>query len=303
MSLSNLKIAVTASRRAGELAQVIKSLGGRPYIAPTTGIRREENILLEVSRFIELAKENGPDFVVFMTGPSVYSLIDLSSELGKRELLLNMLRNTMLIARSPKTQMSLFNFGLRPILIPNLDYTSTGVLKLFESMGVTAKKIAIIWHGASSRQLVDGLERLKNSIIEVFVYRYSEINDLKETKILERMGFKSFLSDEAQIANLVEDIRLGNIDAITFTSPPSVRGLLNFATRHKLWEDLQNSLNSITIVVAVGPSTARELDKNGVVVDVVPEVFKMKPMIDALALYIQSNPVNKKVKRMFDKTN
>ena len=125
MSLSNLKIAITASRRAGELAQVIKSLGGRPYIAPTTGIRREENILLEVSRFIELAKENGPDFVVFMTGPSVYSLIDLSSELGKRELLLNMLRNTMLIARSPKTQMSLFNFGLRPILIPNLDYTST----------------------------------------------------------------------------------------------------------------------------------------------------------------------------------
>ena len=303
MSLSNLKIAVTASRRAGELAQVIKSLGGRPYIAPTTGIRREENILLEVSRFIELAKENRPDFVVFMTGPSVYSLIDLSSELGKKELLINVLRNTMLVARSPKTQMSLFNFGLRPILIPNLDYTSNGVLKLFESMGVTAKKIAIIWHGASSRHLVDGLERLKNSIIEVFVYRYSEINDLKDTKILERMGFKSFLSDEAQIANLVEDIRLGNIDAITFTSPPSVRGLLNFAMGHKIWEDLQNSLNSKTIVVAVGPSTARELDKNGVVVDVVPEVFKMKPMIDALAIYIQSNPVNKKVKRMFDKTN
>ncbi len=303
MSLSNLKIAVTASRRAGELAQVIKSLGGRPYIAPTTGIKREENILLDVSRFIELAKENRPDFVVFMTGPSVYSLIDLSSELGKKEPLFSMFRNTILVARSPKTQMSLFNFGLRPILIPNLDYTSTGVLKLFESMGVTAKKIAIIWHGASSRQLVDGLERLKNSIIEVFVYRYSETNDLNETKILESMGFKSFLSDEAQIANLVEDIRLGNIDAITFTSPPSVRGLLNFAMRHKLWEDLQNSLNSITIVVAVGPSTARELDKNGVVVDVVPEVFKMKPMIDALALYIQSNPVNMKVKRMFDRTN
>jgi uroporphyrinogen-III synthase len=303
LSLSNLKIAVTASRRAGELAQVIKSLGGRPYIAPTTGIKREENILLDVSRFIELAKENRPDFVVFMTGPSVYSLIDLSSELGKKEPLFSMFRNTILVARSPKTQMSLFNFGLRPILIPNLDYTSTGVLKLFESMGVTAKKIAIIWHGASSRQLVDGLERLKNSIIEVFVYRYSETNDLNETKILESMGFKSFLSDEAQIANLVEDIRLGNIDAITFTSPPSVRGLLNFAMRHKLWEDLQNSLNSITIVVAVGPSTARELDKNGVVVDVVPEVFKMKPMIDALALYIQSNPVNMKVKRMFDRTN
>jgi uroporphyrinogen-III synthase len=303
LSLSNLKIAVTASRRAGELAQVIRSRGGMPYIAPTTGIKREEYTLHAVSKFIELIKENRPDFVVFMTGPSVYSLINLSSEVGKREPLINILRNTTLVARSPKTQMSLFNFDLRPILVPESDYTSAGVLKLFESMRVTLKKIAIVWHGASSRQLVDGLERLKNSIIEVFVYRYSESNDLNETKILESMGFKSFLSDETQIANLVKDINLGNIDAITFTSPPSVRGLLNFAMRHKLLDDLQNSLNSFTIVVAVGPSTARELDKNGILVDVVPKIFKMKPMIDALALYLQSEPVNKKVKRMTDRTN
>lgn len=303
MSLSNLNIAVTASRRAGELAQVIRSLGGRPYIAPTTGIKREKYPLLDVSKFIELAKESRPDFVVFMTGPSVYSLIDFSSELGKKERLINILRNTILVARSPKTQMSLFNFGLRPILIPTLDYTSTGVLQLFESMGVTEKKIAIIWHGASSRHLVNGLERLRNNIIEVFVYRYSETSDLNDTRILESMGFKSFLSDETRITNLVMDINLGSIDAITFTSPPSVRGLLNFAKRFKLWETLQNSLNSITIVVAVGPSTARELEKNGVVVDVVPEVFKMKPMIDALALYIQNNPVSKKVKRLSHGTN
>ena len=112
------------------------------------------------------------------------------------------------------------------------------------------------------------------------------------------MGFKSVLSDETVVTNLVRDINLRNIDAITFTSPPSVRGLLNFAKRHKLWETLQNSLNSITIVVAIGPSTASELDKNGVVVDVVPQVFKMKPMIDALTLYIQSDTVNEKVKRL-----
>jgi len=42
---------------------------------------------------------------------------------------------------------------------------------------------------------------------------------------------------------------------------------------------------------------------NGIVVDVVPEVFKLKPMIDALALYIHSNPLNKKVKRMSQGTN
>jgi uroporphyrinogen-III synthase len=303
LSLSNLNIAVTASRRAGELAQVIKSLGGRPYIAPTTGIMREESTILDVSRFIELAKESTPDFVVFMTGPSVYSLIDLCSELGEKEPLFDILRNTVLVARSPKTQMALFNFGLRPILIPNLDYTSTGVLQLFESMGVTAKKIAIIWHGTSSQHLVEGLERSGNSIVEVFVYKYSDTSDLNETSILERMGFRSYLTDETQVTNLVKDINLGNIDAITFTSPPSVRGLVNFAMKQKLWDTLQTSLNSITIVVAVGPSTAGELHKYGVVVDVIPRVFKMKPMIDALALYIQNNPINEKVKGLSHAAN
>jgi uroporphyrinogen-III synthase len=298
LSLSNLNIAVTASRRAGELAQVIKSLGGRPYIAPTTGIMREESTVLNVSRFIEFAKESTPDFVVFMTGPSVYSLIDLCSELGEKELLFDILRNTVLVARSPKTQMSLFNFGLRPILLPNLDYTSTGVLQLFKSMGVTAKKIAIIWHGTSSRHLVEGLERLRNNIIEVFVYKYSDTSDLNETRILERMGFKSFLTDETQLTKLVKDINLGNIDAITFSSPPSVRGLVNFAMKQKLWDTLQTSLNSITIVVAVGPSTAGELHNYGVTVDVIPHVFKMKPMIDALASYVQNNPINKKGKKI-----
>ena len=302
-SLSNLRIAVTASRRASELAQVIKSLGGMPYIAPTTGIRREESTLLDVAKFIQIAIERKPDYVVFMTGPSVYSLFDFSSELGKKEVLINILKNTILVARSPKTQMSLFNFGLRPILIPNLDYTSTGVLKLFESMGVTARKVAIIWHGTSSRDLIAGLERMQNNVTEVFVYRYSETSDLNESKVLERMGFRSILTDEIQVTNLVTDINLGNIDVITFTSPPAVRGLLNFAKKHELLETLQSSLNSITIVVAVGPSTARELVKNGVVVDVVPQVFKMKPMIDALVLYIQSNTTNRKVKRLSQGSN
>ncbi|HET6730202.1 MAG TPA: hypothetical protein VFH04_01245, partial [Nitrososphaeraceae archaeon] len=53
-----------------------------------------------------------------------------------------------------------------------------------------------------------------------------------------------------------------------------------------------------TIVVAVGPSTARELEINGVRVDVMPVVYKMKPMIHALVDFINSNAVNTKVKRI-----
>jgi uroporphyrinogen-III synthase len=73
--------------------------------------------------------------------------------------------------------------------------------------------------------------------------------------------------------------------------------------RQKSWDSLHTSLNSITIVVAVGPSTAMELHKYHVAVEVIPRVFKMKPMIDALALYIEDNPINEKVKRLSHATN
>jgi uroporphyrinogen-III synthase len=298
MSLSNLNVAVTASRRAYELAQVITLLGGKPYIAPTTGIETEEYIVREVSNFIQRITECRPDYVVFMTGPCVYSLINFSSQVGKKDLLIEKLRDTKLIARSPKTQMALSNFGLKPSLTPNLDHTSEGVLNLFKSMGVMEKIIGIVWHGTSSQQLVDGLVRMRNRVIEISVYRYSESFDPAGARILGNMGFKSVHSDETRATNLIRAINAGSIDAITFTSPPSVRGLFKIAKAHGLSESLENSLNLTTIVVAVGPSTARELEINGVSVDVMPVVYKMKPMIHALVDFINSNAVNTKVKRL-----
>jgi uroporphyrinogen-III synthase len=298
MSLSNLNVAVTASRRAYELAQVITSLGGKPYIAPTTGIETEECIVREVSNFIQCITDCRPDYVVFMTGPCVYSLINFSLQLGKKELLIDNLRGTKLVARSPKTQMALSNFGLKPSLTPNLDYTSEGVLNLFKGMEVMGKKIGIVWHGTSSQQLVDGLVRMRNQVIEISVYRYTESFDPAGARILGNMGFKSIHSDETKATNLIRAINAGNIDAITFTSPPSVRGLFKIAKSHGLNESLENSLNLITIVVAVGPSTARELEVNGVRVDVMPVVYKMKPMINALVDFINSNVVNTKVRRI-----
>jgi len=73
---------------------------------------------------------------------------------------------------------------------------------------------------------------MRNTIIEVFVYKYSETSERNETRVLESMGFKTLLSYDTQVLDLVRNVNLGNIDTITFTSPPSVRGLFNFAKRH-----------------------------------------------------------------------
>jgi len=38
MSLSGITVAITSSRRASELASLVRKFGGVPYIAPTIGI-------------------------------------------------------------------------------------------------------------------------------------------------------------------------------------------------------------------------------------------------------------------------
>ena len=111
------------------------------------------------------------------------------------------------------------------------------------------------------------------------------------------MGFKYIPPNEAKVVNLIEDISKGRIDAITFTSPPSVRDLFNIAESCSLREPLQHYLNKEVIVVAVGPSTMKTLNENNIHVDVMPEVYKMGPMIKSLSDYVcQADPPKKKRK-------
>jgi hypothetical protein len=64
MSLSNLTVAVTGSRRANELAHIMGSFGSRPYIAPTIGIDITEPSAEQGKQFIMKILREKPDYVV-----------------------------------------------------------------------------------------------------------------------------------------------------------------------------------------------------------------------------------------------
>ncbi len=53
--------------------------------------------------------------------------------------------------------------------------------------------------------------------------------------------------------------------------------------------ELLKAMNFDTIVVAVGMPTRNEIEKHDVNVDVMPDVYKMGPMIKALADYVNAN--------------
>lgn len=291
-----MTVAITGSRRASELAHLITSFGGRPYLAPTVGIEASQDISKEVDFFINKILEKKIDYVVFMTGPGVYTLMSTAKNLGIEKKFTEALQQTTVIARSLKPKIALEKHGVKTDIIPE-ENTAEGLAKLLKSFNIAGKNIAILWHGSYSPLLKNEIHAVGGQVLEASTYRYSL--ELKESgaRILEMMGFQYIPPDEAKVVKLIEDIGKGLVDAITFTSPPSVRDLFKIAEDYNLREPLQYYLNNEVIVVAVGPSTMKTLEENYVHVDVMPNLYKMGPMIKSLSDYIGQADVPKKKRK------
>jgi uroporphyrinogen-III synthase len=296
LSLKGLTVAITASRRALELAQLITNFGGMPYISPTVGIESNMDKSKEAEEFIRKIIEDKLDYVIFMTGPGVYSLMSAAKKQQMESNVIEALKQTIVVARSLKPKIALANYGIKTNIVPD-ENTAEGIAKILKSSGIHGKKIGILWHGSYFPVLRNEISAAGAKIFECSTYTYSF--DLKESgaKILEEMGFKSVYPDQDKVIKLIEAINKGDIHAITFTSPPSAKELFKIAQSHKMKESLLLSLNDNVIVVAIGPSTKKALEENAIKVDVMPQIYKMGPMVKELANYLSQSPVPKRIRK------
>ena len=287
MPLNGITVAITSSRRAWELAHIIKSFGGKPYLAPTVGIDAELHVPShKVLEFLNRVTNEDFNYIVFMTAPGVFSLFSIARRLGIEEKLLRSLSRSTIIARSSKPKMALEKYGAQVNLMPD-ENTATGISKLLLTKGVAGKKIAVLQHGNGTHELGDALYAAgAKAVIEASAYRYSSNLKKEGASILESMGYNYLAPSRKRIIRLINDIIAGNISSITFTSPPSVHDLLSVAKVSDISEQLKYSLNKNVVVVAVGPSTRSALEKYHIKVDVMPQTFKMGPMIKALEEFV-----------------
>ncbi len=289
MSLNGLTVAVTGSRRASELAHLISSMGGTPYIAPTIGIVTRSANDANAESLIKAAKE--VDYVVFMTGPGVFALMEMAEKINLKDDLIQTLKKKILVARSPKPQSALQKFGLTAKIVPasTHDNTAEGIAKEMLKHDLKGKRVAVLWHGLQENVLKQKLEKAGAKVSDFQVYDYALTLSKEGGKVLSSMGFQYVEPDEKKVVKLIEDMAAGKIHAITFTSPPSARNLFTIAKKHKMNNILKKAMEKVA-VAAVGLPTASSIEKNGVSVDVMPEVYKMGPMMKALAEYVQKNP-------------
>ena len=287
-----MRIVVTGSRRAAELAHLISNFGGTPRIIATVGFEVNQGVSKEIKDFINKIVEKKIDYIIFMTGPGVYLLMSAARCLDLEKRLVEALNQIIIICRSLKSKYALADHGIKTDIIPQ-ENTAEGIARALNNYSVYNKNVAILWPGSDSSVLRQELLKSGAQVVECSIYTYS--HELKEeaAKVLKTMGFNYKYPHQAKVVESIEEITKGLIDAITFTSPPAVFEFFKIAEQYHLKEPLQQSLNQDIIVVAVGPSTEKALAENRVKVDVMPKVYKMGPMIKALSDYVIQTKANK----------
>ncbi|MEM2912178.1 MAG: uroporphyrinogen-III synthase [Candidatus Bathyarchaeia archaeon] len=262
--LKGKTVAITrALQQSSETAELIKQMGGKPYLIPTLEFKGLNN-LSAVENFIKEINEGKVDYVIFMSVNVLKYLFESAESLGLENKLKKGLRKTKTVAVGPRTAKEMEEFKIQVDIIPE-EYSSEGIAETLKKHGVSGKTILIPRARGASPTLKRKLKEWGGNVKEVYVY---------EQQIPRDITFRD---------KFLEDLISGKIDAIIFGSPQSVKNMFQIFAKKIPTEKLRKMLNAKLTIVAIGPATAKTLKEMGLRVDIIPNRYTFKEALKALA--------------------
>ncbi len=255
-------IAITEARRAREMAEHIRKLGGVAVVAPALQEvpAADQEPVREAIRRICAGRVQ---WASFLTGVGARAILETAGAMGCRQAFAAALTGMTVAARGPKPIAALREAGVRVDVVPE-EPTSEGLVRALERHDLRGRVVALQLYGEPNPYLVGELARLGATVLEVQPYRW----DLP--------------ADQGPLERLVLQLITGVVDAVSFTSGPQVRNLFAVAARLDLVQELRGALTSRVPVAAVGEVTEQALVAYGIV----PRIRPPKPTMGALVLAI-----------------
>jgi len=259
--LAGRTIAVPESREIELFAAMLERRGATVVRCPMVAIRDapDPEPVLDWSRRVAAG---GFDDLVFLTGEGIHRILSCieSHEPALREPVIRALASARKITRGPKPARALRELGLKADIAAERP-TTEGVIASLRGLDLRGRRCGLQLYGTEpNRPLVDFLQDAGASVSTVAPYVYADAVD-----------------DQA-VANLIERMKSGAIDAIAFTSTPQVERLFAAAPV----EEIKSALGR-TLVAAIGPVVEETLHRHGVQSLVMPEAaFFLKPLTTAL---------------------
>lgn len=262
-SLAAKTIAVPESRQLHVLSELFERRGAIVLRVPLISIHDNPDSA-SVRAWILRFLESPPDIFIVLTGEGLRRLIKFADQEFLLESFLEVLSRVTKVCRGPKPNRVLREYGLSADHLAESP-TSRGIINTLEDFNLDGKTVAVQLYGLDPNELLIGYLKSRGmQPITVAPYIYASDEE-----------------DEA-VAQLLERLLSGCVDAIAFTSQPQFKRLSAVANQAGKLKALIASLNNLCVAV-VGPVVKQQLNDAGVIVRVMPEgQFFMKPLVTAM---------------------
>lgn len=257
-SFNGLRVLALETRRAAEIAKLIRTYGGEPTVASALReVPAESNH--EALEFGGRLLRGDFDLVIFLTGVGVRRLMDIVTSRYERARIIEALRHVKVATRGPKSSAAVRELGL------SVDVTAPEPCTWREMIGaldsafgpsLEGLRAAVQEYGETNPELLDALTRHQVQWTRVPVYQWALPDDLEPLR------------------NAIRAIAAREIDVVIFLTAIQVTHVFRVAELMDAGDALRDGL-SRTVVLSIGPSTSEELSRFGIRPDFEPSHPKM----------------------------
>lgn len=242
MGFSGKRVLSLESRRAAEMAELIRKQGGIATVAPSM---REIPVAddAEAFRVAERLFRGEFDMVILLTGVGTRQLNRLLATRYPESALAEALQRVTVVARGAKPAAVLREMGVTPSLIAPEPNTWKEVLGLTE--GRPERRVFVQEYGRPSPELVEGLRARGASVTTVRVYQW----DLPE--------------DTGPLREAARKLAAWEFDAVLFTTSVQIAHLARVAAEEGIEAAVLEGLTR-SFVASIGPTTTEALEEYGI---------------------------------------
>jgi len=259
-NFDSLRVLILESRRAQELASIVRSYNGQPVSAPSMReVPLQSNP--EAVAFADALDRDAFGLVILLTGVGTRALVSVIERVrGTSTTFVEALRRTKVLARGPKPVAALRELDVPVWLTAPEPNTWREVLAALDArahdMPLEGLQVAVQEYGESNADLLIGLADRGAIVTRVPVYQWALPEDL------------------TPLQDAIRAIVDRQLDVVLFTTATQVAHLMQVAAMMNLERAVVENLGHL-VIASIGPTTTEELTRHGLRPDLEPSHPKM----------------------------
>jgi uroporphyrinogen-III synthase len=253
MTFGGGRVVAFESRRAKEIAELIRIHGGEPFVAPALAEVPIENNRAAFA-FADRLYAGEFDMMIFLTGAGARYLHRVLGGVERERAFFEALRKITIVARGPKPTAVLREWNV-PIGVSVPEPNTWR-----ELLGAVAERkersVAVQEYGRPNPELMAGLERQGRRVTRVPVYQWK------------------LPDDTTPLAQALQALLAGELRAVLFTTGVQVEHFLAFAEQQKQRTEAVEALKRL-FIASIGPDCTESLRESGLTPNMEPSHPRM----------------------------